>query len=102
VTWLTFAVWQPFTIADAMRFWGLPVPRAPQLLGLAQLTDAVLSWPGIIAYLLLAGGGLFMFARIDRGLGRLSRKSAGEHPQRRFDVTAGTSAVRHTTEAAQK
>lgn len=32
VTWLTFAVWQPFTIADALRFWGIPVPQAPQLL----------------------------------------------------------------------
>jgi hypothetical protein len=48
VTWLTFAVWQPFTIADALRFWGIPAPQAPQLLGLAQLTDAVLSWPGIL------------------------------------------------------
>jgi hypothetical protein len=102
VTWLTFAVWQPFTIADALRFWDIPVPRAPQLLGLAQLTDAVLSWPGILAYLLLAGACLFMFARIDRGLGRLSRKSAGAHPQRRFDVIAGTSAVRRTTEVARK
>jgi hypothetical protein len=102
VTWLTFAVWQPFTIADALRFWGIPAPQAPQLLGLAQLTDAVLSWPGIIAYLLLAGACLFMFARIDRGLGRLSHKSAASLPQRRFDVIAGTSAVRHTTEAAQK
>jgi hypothetical protein len=48
VTWLTFAVWQPFTIADALRFWGIPAPRPPQLLGFAQLTDAVLSWPGIL------------------------------------------------------
>jgi hypothetical protein len=102
VTWLTFAVWQPFTIADALRFWGIPVPQAPQLLGLAQLTDAVLSWPGILAYLVLAGACLFMFARIDRGLGRLSRKSAGAHPQRPFDVIAGTSAVRRTTEVARK
>jgi hypothetical protein len=102
VTWLTFAVWQPFTIADALRFWGIPVPQAPQLLGLAQLTDAVLSWPGIPAYLVLAGACLFMFARIDRGLGRLSRKSAGAHPQRPFDVIAGTSAVRRTTEVARK
>ena len=62
VTWLTFAVWQPFTIADALPFWGIPAPRTPQLLGFAQLTDAVLSWPGIIAYLLLAGACLFMFA----------------------------------------
>jgi hypothetical protein len=102
VTWLTFAVWQPFTIADALRFWGIPVPQAPQLLGLAQLTDAVLSWPGIPAYLVLAGACLFMFARIDRELGRLSRKSAGAHPQRPFDVIAGTSAVRRTTEVARK
>src|SRR4029077_17195840 len=101
-TWLTFAVWQPFTIADALRFWGIPVPQAPQLLGRAQLTDAVLSWPRILAYLVLAGACLFMFARIDRGLGRLSRKSAGAHPQRPFDVIAGTSAVRRTTEVAQK
>jgi hypothetical protein len=102
VTWLTFAVWQPFTIAAALRFWGIPVPQAPQLLGLGQLTDAVLSWPGILAYLVLAGACLFMFARIDRGLGRLSRKSAGAHPQRRLDVIAGTSAVRRTTDVAQK
>jgi hypothetical protein len=68
VTWLTFAVWQPFTIADALRFWNIPVPRAPQLLGLAQLTDVVLSWPGILAYLVIAGACVFMFARIDRGL----------------------------------
>jgi hypothetical protein len=85
-----------------LRFWGIPAPQAPELLGLAQLTDAVLSWPGIIAYLLLAGACLFMFARIDRGLGRLSRESAGERPHRRLDVIAGTSAVRRTTEAAQK
>jgi hypothetical protein len=24
VSWLAFAVWQPFTIADALLFWGIP------------------------------------------------------------------------------
>jgi hypothetical protein len=62
--------------------------------GAAKLADQILTW-------LIAGACLFMFARIDRGLGRLSRKSAGEHPQRRLDVIAGTSAVRRTTEAAR-
>jgi hypothetical protein len=59
VTWLAFAVWRPFTIADALRFWGIPAPQAPQRLGLARLTDAVLSLPGILAYLLLAGACFF-------------------------------------------
>jgi hypothetical protein len=40
VTWLTFAVWQPFTIADALRFWSIPAPHAPKILGLHQITDA--------------------------------------------------------------
>ena len=47
VTWLAFAVWQPFTIADALRFWDLPPPLAPESLGLRRITDAVLSWPGV-------------------------------------------------------
>jgi hypothetical protein len=100
VTWLTFAVWQPFTIADALRF------RASRRRGPRSFSGSrnspMPSCRGPEFYLLLAGACLFMFARIDRGLGRLSRKSAGAHPQRRFDVIAGTSAVRHTTEAAQK
>jgi hypothetical protein len=54
VTWLTFAVWQPFTIADALRFWSIPAPHAPKIPGLHQIAEAVLSWPGIPAYLLLA------------------------------------------------
>src|SRR5262249_24112963 len=74
VTWLTFAVWQPFTVADALRFWGIPAPQVPQLFGLRRVTDAVLSWPGILAYVALAAACLFMFARIDRELGRLSRE----------------------------
>lgn len=74
VTWLTFAVWQPFTIADALRFWSIPAPDAPNILGLHQITEAALSWPGILAYLLLAGACLFVFARIDRALGTMSRK----------------------------
>jgi hypothetical protein len=74
VTWLTFAVWQPFTIADALRFWSIPAPHAPKILGLHQITDAVLAWPGIPAYLLLAGACLFVFARIDRVLATMSRK----------------------------
>ena len=55
VTWLAFAVWQPFTIADALRFWDLPLPHAPESLGLREITDAILSWPGVPAYFLLAG-----------------------------------------------
>jgi hypothetical protein len=74
VTWLTFAVWQPFTIADALRFWSIPAPHAPKIPGLNQIAEAVLSWPGIPAYLLLAGACLFVFARIDRALDRLTRK----------------------------
>jgi hypothetical protein len=68
--------------------------RRVRMTGAAKLADQILTW-------LIAGACLFMFARIDRGLGRLSRKSAGEHPQRRLDVIAGTSAVRRTTEAAR-
>jgi hypothetical protein len=74
VTWLTFAVWRPFTVADALRFWSIPAPRAPEVLGLQQITEAVLSWPGIPAYLLLAGVCLLLFGRIDRALGKLTRK----------------------------
>lgn len=74
VTWLTFAVWQPFTIADALRFWSIPPPHAPELLGLQRITNAVLSWPGIPAYMLLAATCLFIFGRIDRELTKLSGK----------------------------
>ncbi len=73
VTWLAFAVWQPFTIADALRFWRIPAPHAPEILGLRHITDAMLSWPGIPAYLLLAGVCLFLFGRADRELGKLMR-----------------------------
>jgi hypothetical protein len=97
VTWLTFAVWRPFTIADALRFWRIPAPHAPTILRLHEITEAVLSWPGILAYLLLAGACLFMFARIDRALGKLTRKSAGAHTRRRSDVIAGTAQTRRTT-----
>ncbi len=74
VTWLTFAVWQPFTIADALRFSSIPAPHAPAIIGLQQITEAVLSWPGIPAYLLLAGVCLLLFGRIDRELGKMSRR----------------------------
>lgn len=102
VTWLTFAVWQPFTIADALRFWSIPAPHAPKILGLHQITEAVLSWPGIPAYLLLAGASLFVFARIDREIGKLSRKSANANSRRRSDVIAGCAPVERTTDVAQK
>src|SRR6516164_2519517 len=49
VTWLTFAVWRPFTIADALRFWSIPASHAPEIPGLQQITEAVLSWPGVPA-----------------------------------------------------
>ena len=74
VTWLTFAVWRPFTIADALRFWSIPASHAPEIPGLQQITEAVLSWPGVPAYLLLAGVSLFLFGRIDRALGQTSRR----------------------------
>src|SRR4029077_10075085 len=100
VTWLTFAVWQPFTIADALRFWGIPAPRPPQLLGFAQLTDAVLSWPGILPP---ARRRLPFHVCKNRSRARQTCSQVRwRNPQRRFVVIAGTSAVRHTTEAAQK
>ena len=102
VTWLAFAVWQPFTIADALRFWDLPPPQAPESLGLREITDAILSWPGVPAYFLLAGACLFLFARIDRALGRRSRKSADAPPRAGLRRIAGTSRVARTREAAQK
>jgi len=102
VTWLAFAVWQPFTIADALRFWDLPPPHAPESLGLREITDAILSWPGVPAYFLLAGACLFLFARIDRALGLRSRKSADAPPARRLGAIARTSPAARTTEAAQK
>jgi hypothetical protein len=102
VTWLAFAVWQPFTIADPLRFWDLPPPDAPENLGLREITDTVLSWPGIPAYFLLAGACLFLFARIDRALGRRSRTSADAPPARRLDAITRTSRVARTTEAVQK
>jgi hypothetical protein len=74
VTWLTFAVWKPFTIADALRFWGIPRPRTPESLGVEKFLDSVLLWPGVAAYLVLAGASLFVFARADRALAKISRK----------------------------
>ena len=102
VTWLTFAVWQPFTIADALRFWSIPAPHAPKILGLHQITEAILSWPGVPAYLLLAAACLFVFARIDREIDKLSRKSASANSRRRSDVVAGSGPIRRTTDVAQK
>lgn len=102
VTWLTFAVWQPFTIADALRFWSIPAPHALEILGLHQITEAILSWPGVPAYLLLAAACLFVFARIDREIDKLSRKSAGANSRRRSDVVAGSAPIRRTTDVAQK
>jgi len=94
VTWLAFAVWQPFTIADALRFWDLPPPHAPESLGLREITDAILSWPGVPAYFLLAGACLFLFARIDRALGRRSRKSADAPPRAGLRRSPGLPASR--------
>jgi hypothetical protein len=74
VTWLAFAVWQPFTIGDALRFWSIPAPHTPEILGLKRITEAVLSWPGIPAYLLLACACLLLFGWIDRALGKMSRR----------------------------
>jgi len=102
VTWLAFAVWQPFTIADALRFWDLPPPHAPESLGLREITDAVLSWPGVPAYFLLAGACLFLFARIDRALGRLSRKSAAHLLRAGLRRSPGLPASREQSEAARK
>jgi hypothetical protein len=102
VTWLAFAVWQPFTIADALRFWDLPPPHAPESLGLREITETVLWWPGVPAYFLLAGACLILFARIDHALGRRSRKSADAPPARRLDAITRTSRVARTPEAAQK
>jgi hypothetical protein len=85
-----------------LRFWDLPPSHAPESLGLRRVTNAVLSWPGIPAYFLLAGACLFLFARIDRALGRLSRKSADAPHSHRLGAIDGTSRVARTTEAAQK
>ena len=74
VTWLAFAVWQPFTIADALRFWSIPVPHATEIRGFRHITETMLSWPGIPAYLLLAGACLFLFGRADRELRKLTRE----------------------------
>lgn len=49
--WLKYAVWQPFTVADALHEFGIPRPYTLQLLGLQKLIDNVLDWPGIVAYI---------------------------------------------------
>jgi hypothetical protein len=49
--WLKYAVWPPFTIADALQEFGIPRPYTPKLLGLQKLIDNILEWPGIVAYI---------------------------------------------------
>jgi len=85
-----------------LRFWNLPPPHAPESLGLRRIIDAVLSWPGVPAYFLLAGACLFLFARIDRALGRLSRKSAAHLLRAGLRRSPGLPASREQSEAAQK
>jgi hypothetical protein len=49
--WLKTAVWEPYTIADALQGWGAPLPYTPHLLGVQKIIDKLLSWPAVVGYL---------------------------------------------------
>jgi len=74
ITWLKFAIWKPYTIADALQFWGMSHQYTPGELGIQKLIDDVLSCPVLVGYILLVGVCLFMFGRFDAELGKILLK----------------------------
>jgi hypothetical protein len=57
-TWLKTAVWEPYTIADALRDWGVSLPYTPHLLGVQKIIDGLLLWPAAVGYAAICAGGL--------------------------------------------
>jgi hypothetical protein len=47
---LETAVWEPYTIADALRYWSVPLPHTPSLLGVQKIIDNLLTWPAAVGY----------------------------------------------------
>ena len=52
--WLKTATWNTYTIADALRDWGMPYPFTPHLLGVQKIIDATVAWPAVVAYAVIA------------------------------------------------
>jgi|KBSSwiStaDraftv2_1062776.scaffolds.fasta_scaffold118799_4 hypothetical protein len=57
-TWLKTAVWEPYTIADALRDLGLNYPYTPDLLGVQKIIDGLLLWPAALAHAVIWAVGL--------------------------------------------
>src|SRR6516225_5675339 len=72
--WSITGVWTTITIADLLMAWGLTRPETPSYIGLQKIIDEVLTWPGIVANVILC----FVFMSIcvwgKRGLNASERK----------------------------
>jgi cellulose synthase/poly-beta-1,6-N-acetylglucosamine synthase-like glycosyltransferase len=72
--WSITGVWTTITIADLLMAWGLTRPETPNYIGLQKIIDEVLTWPGIVANVILC----FVFMSIwvwgKRGLNVSERK----------------------------
>jgi hypothetical protein len=49
-SWWKTGIWTPFTIADLLIEWNLPLPKAPNYIGLDKIVEYLLSFPGVFAY----------------------------------------------------
>jgi hypothetical protein len=72
-TWLKTAIWEPYTIADALKDWSVPLPYAPHLLGMQKILDKLLSWPSIVGYAVIAVGGMIIFVWVKASLDQIER-----------------------------
>jgi hypothetical protein len=49
-SWWKTGIWTPFTIADFLMEWHLPLPKAPNFIMLDKIVDDLLGLPGVFAY----------------------------------------------------
>jgi hypothetical protein len=49
-SWWKTGIWTPFTIADFLMEWHLPLPKAPNYIMLDKIVDELLGLPGVFAY----------------------------------------------------
>ncbi len=76
VKWLKYAIWEPYTIGNAVLDWGLPLPYTPNMLGVQKIIDEILSWPAIVAYILLTIGCFVVFVWADQQLANVKDSTA--------------------------
>ena len=74
VKWLKHAIWEPYTIGNALHDWGLPDLYTPNMLGVQKIINEILSLPGIVGYMMLAAGCMGVLVWADRQLVDIERK----------------------------